>query len=441
MSLLRKWSPVLLIACPWPVMLLFYSKGPILYRDLSASTLLYLGAVFVAVVLGYQLGWTTSSLPANALRQERSLSDKTFRVLVLIGTVGSVIWLIDALRSGYSFNLLLNDPIQGRILQSQHVTTMLTTLSFPFAVLSYSVFFFAIMRWGNHKRDSWTVVGMLSVVPVMLVNMLQAGRQTFFILGILLISWALLYYGNRSFRGSLALIVRRLPLLVPVILVVLGYFVFIAANRHLAGSVSLDLWLDLGGLSTRSTYQWENTLSPGVVVGAFSGIYYYTHQLSALDAIIISHVPAAGWGRGILEWTLLQLGRTGIDLTFEDLTLKTALLAHGENLWGWQTGLGTLISDFGALGSLVFVFLASIVVARFVRSAILYRSQVDILAGAWLLAACLLMIQFFPRDGIFTINVLLLLYLRWQLQHATVQGAPARLRPSIPRVSRRVPRV
>ena len=408
----RKWLPPMLIAAPWPVMLFLYYYGPISFRLLAIETWLYLSAMLAMLILGYQAGWITSRQNKVTAPTRTLLSPGGFRALVLISSIGSVILLADSLRSGYSFYLLLNDPVQGRVLQAAHVTSMLTTVSFPFSVLSYSAFLFSITRWAQGERSGWTILGMLSVLPALLANALQAGRQTFLITGLLLLSWFVLYFGHKTVREMLAIITRRIHLIIPIAGLVLVYFFFIAARRHSGTALTLDMWFRIGGLSARSADVVTGGVSDEILIGGYSGIYYYTHQLSALDSIITGHVSAEGFGRGVLGWVLLQFSRTGIDLTYDDLPVQMAMLVRGENMSGWATGLATLISDFGQLGSMLFMFLASMVLARFVRSAYERRTDVDVIAAAWLMAASIFMIQFFPRDGVFTMNIALLVVLR-----------------------------
>ena len=255
---------------------------------------------------------------------------------------------------------------------------------------------------------------MLSVVPLLLSNVLQAGRQTILIIGLLLMSWFVLMYGHRSFREMLRIILRKIWLILPLAAIVLTYFFFISARRHDVETLTLDTWMRMGNLSARSIDLGPNTGNEDVRIGAYSGIYYYTHQLQALDTIINSGIEAEGLGRGVLGWTLLQFRRTGIDLTFDDLSVQYALLVHGENMSGWRTGFGTLISDFGVFGSLVFVLIMSIILGRFVRSAYVTRTDVHLAAAVWLMGASMFMIQFFPGDGLFTMNLLLIVFLRFR---------------------------
>ena len=423
---LRKWGVILLIGAPWPVMISLYIFGPISYRQLSASTICYLVTAFVVLATGYHVGWKLGAKQISPGKPNRGLAGRALWPITLISLLGSSLLLLDSLRSGFSFWLVIHDPIEGRVLQSEHVLSGLTTVSFPFAVISFSSFLFGIMRLARGRVGPLTIISILSVVPFLLTNVLQSGRQTFLIVGFLMVSWLAIYWAVNGSRKARRLILRAFPALAPLAALVLAYFFFIATNRNSFSLPSLSRWAALFPISLKD---WASVLQEHLGTSAsislVSGIFYYTHQLSGLDSIVTADIGPGGWGRLMGTWLLSELSRTGLNLTYSDMSIQNALTRTGEFKFGWLTGFSVPIGDFGVLGSIPFMGMVGLVLGSTVRRAIVTPSDVNMCIAAWLVTACLFAIEMFPGDGLFTINLVFAFVLQQIVVARTVDRAAA----------------
>ncbi len=113
---------------------------------------------------------------------------------------------------------------------------------------------------------------------------------------------------------------------------------------------------------------------------------------------------ADGLGRHVLGWPLLELKRTGIDLTADTTRISATLQKGGEYRWGWETGLSRPINDFGVPGSLVFCSVVSFCLGAAFKRTAFGQSEAMQLVAIWMLEQCIFGIQFFPTDGIHFLN-------------------------------------
>lgn len=403
------WIPVVVLL-PWGMMLGIYYFGPIAFRPLSETTWLFLGLALGIFLIAFELGWRWRRREGAAAK---ALPTKWYRRLVVTSVLGGALMLIDYLHAGFTPTLASRDPLEARALQGEHLTSWVTTLAFPFAAVALSCALLALRRWCRKSRDVWTWAGLLSPLFLFGTNMLQAGRQTFVIAFCLMVSMFLLEWVRGTFRPRFTRVVKALPFIGVGMGLVISYFSFIAVNRN-ASSVTAINVLHRFGVNTRPSVDgfFVRRFSSETLVSVYSGLYYYSHQLSGLDSDLSAGIGPDGWGRAVLGWPILQLTRFGVDLRYDPSALQAARVASGDNLWGWGTGFETVLADFGFVGALVFAGAMAFLLGRFSRTAVVSGADADVAVACWWLAAFLFSIEFFPGDGVFTLNTVLCLMLR-----------------------------
>jgi ABC-type thiamin/hydroxymethylpyrimidine transport system permease subunit len=391
-------------------MLAIYYFGPIAYRPFASVTWVFLAFALALFLVGFDLGWRWRRRRRVAAA---ALPERWYRRLVVTSVVAGAVLVGDYLMAGFTPGLAESDPLMARASQSLHLTTWATTVSYPFAVFAFSAMVFAVCRWRRRERGVWTWAGLLSPAFLMAANMLQAGRQTFVIVFLLLVSLLVLLWVRRAWQPRLRRVLKALPLLAIALALVAGYFTFVAVRRNPEGMTEINMLHRFGNVQRPGADAFlVGMLPPGSLVTVYGGLYYYSHQLSALDSILRAGVGPDGWGRSLLDWPLLELTRVGVDLRYDDAAVVAAMTATGENLWGWRTGFAEPVADFGYVGALLFVSVMAFLLGRFVRAATESGADAEMASAVWWLAAFVFAVQFFPKDGIFMLNTVACLLLR-----------------------------
>jgi hypothetical protein len=243
-----------------------------------------------------------------------------------------------------------------------------------------------------------------------LFDVMTSGRGGFLRLGLLLICyWVINYCGKRPRRKSVIDKAKLRTGLVAtgVLGLVIWYCFYIAIRRH-EGVALMTLKIYSANWNVNSDSAIVQALletgGDGLAIGTLTGLYYYSHQLSALDAIVNADISPDGFGRTVLSWPLYQLSRTGLDLQSKQTSLAQALYQSGENPSGFQTGFNMPIADFGVAGSIVFVLALAVPLGVFCRRASSGLSEVDKLVAIWMLMGFIWCIQNFPSDGFHSMN-------------------------------------
>lgn len=394
--------PLYLIILPWTIMLCIYCWGPIMYRPLSLRTWVYLSMALVALVSGYKLAWQATKIVEH---EQWIIREPVYKVMCLIALCGSAGLLFDYIRSGFSLAVTFTDPVANRDLSFDRNTTWLTTACFPWACFSYSCILITLMRLKRGRRDGWSYVAVVAITLCVLGNMAQSGRQAMFVSVALALAYCTTeYVKQRRFFRRHVLTARNIMAIAVGLTVVVLYCVFIGARRH-HGTLSYDAYAAQFGVSKSAVME---TLVDGVgeqwSVGIVAGLRYYSHQLSALDTLINAWPTADGLGRHVLGWPLLELKRTGLDLTADTTQISATLEKGGEYMWGWETGLSRPLNDFGVPGSLLFCCVVAYGLGAAFKRTAFGQSEAMQLVAIWMLEQCIFGIQFFPTDGIHFLN-------------------------------------
>lgn len=417
-------APLSLIIFPYIIILLIYYFGPINYGPLSPRTLLYFAFALVGLVFGYKLGWRLPVKPRRSI-----INENIFRITTLLALIGDAGVMYDYNSAGMTFTSAFSNPIDNRVAAASQSTTLITTICYPFATLSYMAFLISLLRLNRGRRDSWTALSAMGILMTICLSMLQAARGPILLVAILLASFYAIK-GTGKGHWVLKSILNRRTLKPSLIFVVvlsgmLFYGLHIGANRHADNSANEAIISAMAPDDSRLSWQFiQSTISNvGARAAVIGMLYYYSHQYGELNAIIMGDISPVGYGRCVLWWPLFELSRTGLDLAVKSRPSLEARELAGGNMSGFDTGFAAPLDDFGYVGSIIFVIVMAVIMGHYVKSACTGLSEPDICIAVWIVVYFIWGIHTFSNDGLLFINLLCAFGLKLQRHFVQTNSA------------------
>ncbi|MBN1403933.1 MAG: hypothetical protein JW942_05645 [Opitutales bacterium] len=201
-------------------------------------------------------------------------------------------------------------------------------------------------------------------------NLLTGGRQTTLYFVYMLTAIAIM-----DSRGRWSNIYHFYKKFLPALLLVIGAMAFFVYN-YSAYRVSYYTSAQIvSGTNLRYGMFIFDNLPTQASSGIINLFYYFSHQMGRLDDFF------EFW---LTQGELFSLRPTTFKWIFEQINeylhtdirvdYRWELKAGGMNSYGWQTGLATLVLDYGFIGAQFFIFASSALLGRITHKALCTHS-------------------------------------------------------------------
>lgn len=410
-SFIKRHPPLKYLVLGWLVIFAGFLLGPASFRWLGFVTVFYLGVAVTTVVLGFLLGFSVGRGSCRAPLPAPTAALGLLNWPLLIGSA------VSAAGSAYAFLLLsragrtIQDSIEmtGTVRQTQASELgMAGTVAnlFGFMSVSWLVIAMLMLRYRGGLRVASNVISLffssIGVLFLLLTYIANVNRTAFLML-FLLIVFFVPVFDRGDFRGA----VRRmgaagLSAVAALVVFLFSYILFIAVKRS-GGDSDNAMFTDA---FIRTRYELPGVFAQGGIAdGLYKLQWYASHQLSNLDLLLTG--GQVEWVRfepaHVFFWLYQQASRLAPDLAFQVSEVQFEGAAIAENsggfAWQWYTGFASFILGFGILGSILVIFIFSLMMGFFQARYVFKGSVVAGLCSLWLITMAFLMMIYMPIDN------------------------------------------
>jgi ABC-type multidrug transport system fused ATPase/permease subunit len=364
----RPWAIYILAMSGWGVAFVNHHVGLLVFPSISTFAYAYMFLAGAVSLVAYGLGYNHMRDSNTRHRRQSPYLERVYRAAVIVCAISLPLSIFDRVaNAGTSLAMTIEDPSLLRT-TSENATTALTTLTVPGigllpAVVGLTIFF-ALRHPRSRSPRMYVLVA--SLVGLYVVrNLLTGGRQMTMYVVFTAASALLLHL--RGYVPRFARHVRRrLPLVLP-ILIVLLFFVY-HYSAHRTNTYKTHNFFITNEFRYGDGFLSEHDARTAAGIAKLS--YYWSHQLHRLNDFLVYW---RGTGRLFdlnfctFGWILEQYDQL-IAPTF-NFNYKYDIKAGGIHSYGWQTVLATAVLDFGFVGALVFTALCFAVFGRMVWQA------------------------------------------------------------------------
>ncbi len=342
---------------------IFYSANIDYAYKLSSNTIIFLLTGFFVYLLFRKIGFhVVLKNRKNHIGKNEVVENRINTIpFFVISLIGSSLYLIDIIR--------INGLAIG--VKSSYSVSTIGALSFIFVPIMLVIWIYEInysLRYSQKiKRRAY-----IAFVVYFMISFTIAGRQAIFYIILSTVAsvfWSLSLSAMtkdlfRAIKNNIIFRRLKFPLLI-FISIVLVYYVFLSNTRYGDNYIQTFEYAMGANFPDRVIKQSEWLGGLGKIF--LNIILYFSHQLSKLEIVfqyyegpylfglyqlnVISRRLPLSWG---LDYRLVSWSKRSILASVGQMGLAT----------GWDTIWGSLISDFGRLGSIVVVALIGLLVGK-----------------------------------------------------------------------------
>ena len=407
---------VRLVVKGWLGILVFYACGPAYFPFPEPELIVYLVLCFGVFLVGAKLAEGKTPFPQPPVSPAHGISDTSYRFLALfswITAAGAWVGLKLLTATGRTFDTAINKTgvVRQIVVEDLGLTSALANM---FGFLSFSCLFVCFLIEKTPKQRSVGRVALLGsavgAVAILAFYIINVNRTAFLVLLAIPPSYMAIRHGEQARK-----VMRQLGLAVWLSIFALfagalTYIIFIAVNRSAGAGENTEYVATYIPLKYRlgPLEDFDYNLANGI----YKLVWYPTHQIDNLNRFLEEGVPLLDLhGELTFRWLVLQLSKAAPELNdlaagADERAIETISRAN-VNPWEWFTGFGTLILDFGVLGSLLAVAILGFWIVR------TYRGYIggSLLSGVlcfWLVFMGLMLIINYPIDNFIHSNIYIL---------------------------------